>query len=1085
MDPIDLTAVDIAISKPSDASMNNHQEDEIDHASKSTTMADNTAIEKDASTGSEPVDVSISRSMDGSDDESRGVDGRIILDGETNEATTSGAGFEANSLSDSSESSGGNDLQNASEFNNVGDDVRSVDNMESESLRGLHQQKDGVESQNLHVQDQEDASIQLDGSSVVSDALQSNQHHSEQLTQDESTVTSQAMSKDDTDNTILANSTDTNNSKNDNQMNDTTNDANNKTIPNNTQSPPSNNTTKHEDDEEEPTPQILVDYASKVSGGQILEKSPSLKGTSNLLTGDMDRYAIAPCRDKKYVVIGLSEDILVKIVKLANYERYSSHVKDFQVLSSQEYPVQSDQWTDLGTYTALSKSGEQTFELKDAAWARYLKFKFLSHYGVEHYCTVSQIKVHGSTMLQGFHEQWIESEKMERGESDEDLGDGEVGSEEEEEEEQTRKDQAEEVNAAQAETESNAEPNIDRKLDGVSSGTTENDVAVDQTNNTDQDFVSSDQREECVKDSTTADVKDKEGHVEVGCKTTNASDADSSKKDMGNHSLSTKELPSDAATDQRGDTKQKVASGSTLPSTSEFVDDSKHVNESRGAISPSDDVPNASISHEETTYSNEKNMSIYAVADAVKAAMADASDAIKSVKEAVQAADAVTEIKKMIRTTIAVIDEDRKTEPELLEIANVTINGSNIPSSVIEAVDFQVIDLNVKEPDRMISGDNNSLPTNEDKPSSESALKEFRSSAGNATQVLKKNHVTDKENTTKTANRTSINNGAADEKSKSSSNTSTLKVEPAATHPRQRNTINSAAVDHFDKMLSRYPSASCIKNLDFQTFKAKSLVTNVAPGSAVGGAKMEPIFQKITSEIKSVQTTQHQYEQYISAIKTCYEHVFADMATDLDTMQSKFDARLTALEVMLLENRDVRPHRPLAFFGFPLPMPFPLTTISALFPFPVIFDSSEGVFMCIAIVFFVLMWRSKHKKNVTDTSAHNSDSHGSLSASPTAIDEVTPDQMPARKKCHFEDDISPLPIHAMKNGFHSNNLPNDISHDISCGESDCSTPSISLSEPIGATAGFGDPPSSATRKGNHRNRFRIRRRAKSDGAKTL
>lgn len=151
-----------------------------------------------------------------------------------------------------------------------------------------------------------------------------------------------------------------------------------------------------DDDEDERPPQILVDYAAKVSGGQILKKSPTLKGTSNLLTGDMDRYAIAPCQDKKYVVIGLSEDILVKIIQLANYERYSSHVKEFQVLASQEYPTQNnDQWTDLGTYTALSKSGEQSFELKEPTWARYLKFKFLSHYGVEHYCTVSQTKVHG------------------------------------------------------------------------------------------------------------------------------------------------------------------------------------------------------------------------------------------------------------------------------------------------------------------------------------------------------------------------------------------------------------------------------------------------------------------------------------------------------------------------------------------------------------------------------------------------------------------------------------------------------------------------------------------------------------------
>ena len=118
----------------------------------------------------------------------------------------------------------------------------------------------------------------------------------------------------------------------------------------------------------------LVDYASKLAGAQILEQSSSLKGASNLLTGDRDKYSIAPCEDKKYVVIGLSEDILVKQIKLGNYERYSSRVKEFQVLASQEYPIPNEEyWNSIGTYTAKSKSGEQTFELKEPAWARYLK----------------------------------------------------------------------------------------------------------------------------------------------------------------------------------------------------------------------------------------------------------------------------------------------------------------------------------------------------------------------------------------------------------------------------------------------------------------------------------------------------------------------------------------------------------------------------------------------------------------------------------------------------------------------------------------------------------------------------------------
>lgn len=164
---------------------------------------------------------------------------------------------------------------------------------------------------------------------------------------------------------------------------------------------------EEDDDDEASLSRVSVDYASKSAGALIIEKSKEFKGTSNLLNNDRDKYAITPCEEKKFVVISLSEDILVKKIKLANFERFSSSVKDFQVLGSQTL----GKWFDLGTFTAKAGNGEQTFELLEPAWARYLKFKFLSHHGLEYYCTYSQIKVHGSTMVQGFHEQWEETQE--------------------------------------------------------------------------------------------------------------------------------------------------------------------------------------------------------------------------------------------------------------------------------------------------------------------------------------------------------------------------------------------------------------------------------------------------------------------------------------------------------------------------------------------------------------------------------------------------------------------------------------------------------------------------------------------------
>ena len=181
---------------------------------------------------------------------------------------------------------------------------------------------------------------------------------------------------------------------------------------------------------------VEVDYASKSAGAVILDSSANFQGVSNLLQQDRDKYAIVPCvssssttinnnnnnnnddasatTEPKYVVIGLSEDILVKQFAIANYERYSSHMKEIRLYGSVSTNAirQQSHWIHLGDFTALkpntNNSEKQTFDLSEPTWARYLKVEFISHYGDEYYCTISQISVHGSTVLQGFHEQWNE-----------------------------------------------------------------------------------------------------------------------------------------------------------------------------------------------------------------------------------------------------------------------------------------------------------------------------------------------------------------------------------------------------------------------------------------------------------------------------------------------------------------------------------------------------------------------------------------------------------------------------------------------------------------------------------------------------
>lgn len=113
------------------------------------------------------------------------------------------------------------------------------------------------------------------------------------------------------------------------------------------------------------------------------------------------------------IVIGLSEDILVTSVALANYEKYSSTVKEFQLLASTSFPT--EEWINLGVYEAVPRLGEQYFNVTTSSvHTRYLKFKFLTHYDNEALCTLSQIKVHGTTVIASFKEEVERSDTLMR-----------------------------------------------------------------------------------------------------------------------------------------------------------------------------------------------------------------------------------------------------------------------------------------------------------------------------------------------------------------------------------------------------------------------------------------------------------------------------------------------------------------------------------------------------------------------------------------------------------------------------------------------------------------------------------------------
>ncbi|KAI0539843.1 UNC-like C-terminal-domain-containing protein [Xylaria digitata] len=142
-------------------------------------------------------------------------------------------------------------------------------------------------------------------------------------------------------------------------------------------------------------------YSSFDAGATVKKTSPAAKNPTAILVENKDSYMLLECgRKNKFFIVELSDVVLVDTVVIANFEFFSSMVRQFRVSISDRYPVKLDKWKVLGTFQARNSRDIQPFLIENPQdWARYLRVEILSHYGNEYYCPVSLLRVHGLRML--------------------------------------------------------------------------------------------------------------------------------------------------------------------------------------------------------------------------------------------------------------------------------------------------------------------------------------------------------------------------------------------------------------------------------------------------------------------------------------------------------------------------------------------------------------------------------------------------------------------------------------------------------------------------------------------------------------
>lgn len=142
-------------------------------------------------------------------------------------------------------------------------------------------------------------------------------------------------------------------------------------------------------------------YASKECGAKVLLSNPEAENTKAILNEkEKDEYMRNPCEkaENKFVIIELCETVQPHSIELANYELFSSGPKTIRLWSAERFP--NGEWKLLSELTAADSRQSQQFHIPtNGAYVKFMKVELISHYGNEHYCTLSVLKILGISMV--------------------------------------------------------------------------------------------------------------------------------------------------------------------------------------------------------------------------------------------------------------------------------------------------------------------------------------------------------------------------------------------------------------------------------------------------------------------------------------------------------------------------------------------------------------------------------------------------------------------------------------------------------------------------------------------------------------
>uniref|UniRef100_A0A0N4U6C7 SUN domain-containing protein n=1 Tax=Dracunculus medinensis TaxID=318479 RepID=A0A0N4U6C7_DRAME len=145
----------------------------------------------------------------------------------------------------------------------------------------------------------------------------------------------------------------------------------------------------------------LRNYASSECGAKVLLSNKEVENKNAVLNEKArDDYMRNPCEraQSKWFIIELCETIQPTFIVLANFELFSSGPREIRLSASERYPT--NDWIILADIIAENSREIQQFPISaNGIYAKFIRVELLSHYGNEHYCTLSMIRLLGISMV--------------------------------------------------------------------------------------------------------------------------------------------------------------------------------------------------------------------------------------------------------------------------------------------------------------------------------------------------------------------------------------------------------------------------------------------------------------------------------------------------------------------------------------------------------------------------------------------------------------------------------------------------------------------------------------------------------------